>query len=306
MKMTIENLKQNPTTRVAVIGAGTMGSAMARRLLGADMDVRVWSRHSASTTPLVDSGATAFEKAPDAVRDADVVITMLPTYEATSDVMFAERVLGAMKPGSIWVQMATVGVEATERWATKVQMLRPDVNFIDAPVSGSREPAESGQLLILASGTPPASTSLEPIFAALGRKTLWLGPSGAGSRMKLILNTWLAFQTEGAAEAAALARRLGVPASELFDALRDNPLASKYALAKLARMIDEDYHADFTLDWALKDLDLVASAAGAGVAPIAVAIADRWRELVKEGSSGLDVSAARRGLFTQEKQLEVV
>jgi 3-hydroxyisobutyrate dehydrogenase-like beta-hydroxyacid dehydrogenase len=114
--------------------------------------------------------------------------------------------------------------------------------------------------------------------------------------MKLILNTWLAFQTEGAAEAAALAQRLGVPATELFDALRDNPLASKYALAKLARMIDEDYHADFALDWALKDLDLVAHAAGEGVAPIAVAIADRWRGLVRDDSSGLDVSAARRGL----------
>jgi 3-hydroxyisobutyrate dehydrogenase len=190
--------------------------------------------------------------------------------------------------------MGTIGLDATARIAGRLASLRTDVAFVDAPVSGSKGPAESGQLLILASGTP--ASSIEPVFAALGRDTLWLGPAGAGSAMKLILNTWLAFQTEGAAEAAALAERLGVPTAALFDALRDNPLASKYALAKLARMIDEDYDADFALEWALKDLDLVAASAGSGVAPIAGAIAERWRTLANEGSSGLDVSAARRGL----------
>jgi 3-hydroxyisobutyrate dehydrogenase-like beta-hydroxyacid dehydrogenase len=114
--------------------------------------------------------------------------------------------------------------------------------------------------------------------------------------MKLILNTWLAFQTEGAAEAAALAERLGVPDSALLDALRDNPLASRYALGKLSWMIEKDYRADFSLDWALKDLDLVASEAGSGVAAVASVIAERWRGLVLDSSSGLDVSAARLGL----------
>jgi 3-hydroxyisobutyrate dehydrogenase len=114
--------------------------------------------------------------------------------------------------------------------------------------------------------------------------------------MKLVLNTWLAFQTECAAEAAAVAARLGVSTTAMLDALHDSPLASQYALAKLDRMINQDYHPDFALDWALKDLDLVASDGGAEVAPVAVAIADRWRELVRDGSSGLDVSAARRGL----------
>jgi 3-hydroxyisobutyrate dehydrogenase len=295
--MTIGTQDKGLAPLVAVIGTGTMGAAMARRLLGAHMDVHVWARHAASTAALVDLGATSFEESSDAVRDVDVVITMLPTRDATADVMVRAKTLEAMRPGSIWVQMATLGVEATEELAAEILNRRPDVAFIDAPVSGSREPAENGQLLILASGTPAAS--LEPVFAALGRETLWLGPAGAGSAMKLILNTWLAFQTEGAAESAALAERLGVSTAALFDALRDNPLASKYALAKLARMIDEDYHADFALEWALKDLDLVAVSAGSGVAPIAGAIAERWRTLVNEGSSGLDVSAARRGLGAQ-------
>jgi 3-hydroxyisobutyrate dehydrogenase len=137
---------------------------------------------------------------------------------------------------------------------------------------------------------------LEPVFAALGRATLWLGPAGAGSRMKLVLNTWLAFQVEGAAEVAALANHLGVAAFELMDALCGSPLASPYALGKLAKMFEHDDRADFSLDLALKDLDLATSEASAGVVPLAGGIAERWRGLVHNGSSGLDVSAARKGL----------
>jgi 3-hydroxyisobutyrate dehydrogenase len=283
-------------TRVSVIGAGTMGAAMARRLLSAQMDVGVWARHSSSTEPLAEQGATAYEMVTDAVREADVVISMLPTAEATGDVMFDQAVLESLPSGAIWVQMATIGVAPTERLAAESLRLRPDVFFVDAPVSGSRSPAEQGQLLVLASGPSEAKQPLEPVFAALGRATLWLGPAGAGSRMKLVLNTWLAFQTEGAAESAALAETLGVSIAALFDALRDNPLASPYALSKLTKMVEQDFHADFALDWALKDLDLVVSTAGPGVAPIASAIAERWRGLVDHGSSGLDVSAARQGL----------
>jgi 3-hydroxyisobutyrate dehydrogenase len=294
--MTESKIEKDPMPQVAVIGTGTMGAAMGRRLLGAGMDVHIWSRHPASTMPLVGAGATAFETAPDAAKDADVVITMLPTAEVTAQVMFDGQALEAMKPGSVWVQMATIGVDATERMAESARTLHPDIAYIDAPVSGSREPAENGQLLILASGPRAVARSVEPVFGVLGRGTLWLGAAGAGSALKLVLNTWLAFQAEGAAEAAALAERMGVPSSALFDALRDNPLASPYALGKLARMVEQDYHADFSLDWALKDLDLAASAGGTGVVPVASAIADRWRELLHSGSSGLDVSAARHGL----------
>jgi 3-hydroxyisobutyrate dehydrogenase len=303
--MTLQNQNQNqdqkqntkqPMPLVAVIGTGTMGTAMALRLLGAGMEVDVWSRHAKSTMPLVAAGATAYDGASDAVSGADVVITMLPNADITTDVMVDGQVLGAMPPTSVWIQMATIGVEATERLATETRIRRPGVTFVDAPVSGSRVPAENGQLLILASGPPSAAELIQPVFAVLGRATLWLGPAGAGSAMKLALNTWLAFQVEGAAEVAALAEHLEVPTSGLLGALDGNPLASPYALAKLAKMFEQDDHADFSIDLALKDLDLATSEAGAGVAPLAAAIAERWRGLVRSGSSGLDVSAARHGL----------
>ncbi len=192
--------------------------------------------------------------------------------------------------------MATIGVSATLSLYDKARERRPDVGFVDAPVSGSREPAEAGQLLILAGGPDSVRPLLESVFDAIGKKTLWLGPVGAGSRMKLVLNTWLAFQTECAAEAASLAKRLQVDPLRLVEALRENPLASPYAMSKLDRILRGDFHPDFSLDWALKDLELVGADAGTDAAPIAAAIAQRWRTLVENGSSGLDVSAAGRGL----------
>jgi 3-hydroxyisobutyrate dehydrogenase len=296
IEMAIRDRETGRMPQVAVIGTGTMGAAMARRLLSAGTAVRVWSRHATSTTPLVALGAVGYEEASDAASDADVVISMLPTAEATVDVMFGEGALRAMRPDATWAQMATIGVDATDQLAARSEGERADVAFVDAPVSGSRAPAEAGQLLILASGPPAAAEALERVFDVLGRATLWLGLAGTGSRMKLALNTWLAFQVEGAAEAAAVAEHLGVPATALLTALRDNPLASPYALSKLTKMVDQDYDADFALDLALKDLDLVGAAAGVGVAPIAGAIADRWRRLAGDGASGLDVSAARQGL----------
>jgi 3-hydroxyisobutyrate dehydrogenase len=273
-----------------------MGTAMALRLVGSGMQVDVWSRHAASTRPLVAAGATAYDEAPDAVKKADIVITMLPNADITTDVVIGGRVLGAMRSNSVWVQTATIGAIATERLAAEITTERPDITFVDAPVSGSREPAENGQLLILASGPPGAAPLLQPVFEVLGRATLWLGDAGAGSRMKLVLNTWLAFQVECAAEVDALAAHLGVSAPNLIDALQGNPLASPYALAKLTKMLEKDDHADFALDLALKDLDLATSEAGAKAVPLAAAIAERWRGLVQSGSRGLDVSAARKGL----------
>jgi 3-hydroxyisobutyrate dehydrogenase len=256
--------QKEPTPQVAVIGTGTMGAAMARRLLDSGMEVGVWSRHATSMMPLVDLRAIAYGDASDAAQDADVVITMLPTAKVTADVMLTGGALQAMRPGAIWVQMATIGVGSTRGLATQTRRRRPDVAFVDAPVTGTPSNAETGHLMILPSGPQSVEGWLESVLEVLGTAAIWLGPAGAGSRMKLILNRLMAFQTKGAAEVAALAQRLGVGRPALSSALRDNPLGSKYALDQLARLVDQDYHSDFALDWALKDLDVLASVAGVG------------------------------------------
>jgi 3-hydroxyisobutyrate dehydrogenase len=269
---------------------------MAERLLDQGFQVDVWDRTEASAKPLAERGATAHGKPADAMRMAEVVVTMLPTGDAVTDVMLRQDALAGMRPDGIWAQMGTIGLEATEDLIAAVANRRPDVAFVDAPVSGTREPARNGQLTILASGPDRARTTLEPMFNALGQRVLWLGPAGLGTRLKLVLNTWLAFEVEAAAEASAAADRLGVPYESVLAAVRGGPLASGTALARLAKMESSDHSPQFPLEWGLKDLDLTAAATGPEAIPVARAIADRWRVLVGQGAGRLDVSAARLGL----------
>jgi 3-hydroxyisobutyrate dehydrogenase len=286
--------ERHPT--VAVLGTGTMGSATARRLLSAGMAVRAWDREPRAALGLAEAGATAFDDPQDAVSAAPIVLTWLPTSAAVSEVMLGREALETMALGAVWAQMGTIGAEATESLAAEVASHRPDVRFVDAPVSGSRHPAESGELLVLASGPEAARPIVEPVFDVLSRRTLWLGKAGTGSRLKLVLNTWLAFEVEAAAEAAAVATRLGISLDVLATAADGNPLASPLALSKLDKIEKADLSPDFSLEWALKDLELMRASVDAAQAPIAAAIADRWRLLVEQGYGGLDVSAARLGL----------
>jgi|SRR6266850_2530839 len=283
-----------PRPTVALLGAGTMGAGIAERLLDEGFAVDVWNRTPGPAARLAERGATAHASPDEAAAHGDVVVTMLPTGDAVKEVMLEQKTLNAIRPGAVWAQMGTIGVEATDTLRSEVARMRPGVAFVDAPVSGSREPARSGRLVILASGPTAARSSLEPVFQALGR-LVWLGEAGAGSRMKLVLNTWLAFEVEAAAEVAALADRLGVAHTALREAIAGGTLASGVAMTKLAKMETGDYSADFSLEWALKDLDL-ADAAAAEVIPVAGAIAERWRRLVGDGYGGLDISAARIGL----------
>jgi 3-hydroxyisobutyrate dehydrogenase len=284
------------TPHITVIGIGTMGGAFVRRLLGAGLAVTVWSRREDDTAPFVALGATAHGNSHDAVAHADVVLTMLPTPDITREVMLDQGVLAAMAPGATWLQMATIGSVATQQLITATASKRPDVTYVDAPVSGSRQPAEAGQLIILASGPESSEPLLAPVLGALGKSTVWLGAAGVGSQMKLVLNTWLAFQIECAAESLALLEHFHVATDQLVGILSESPLVSPYALAKLKKMIASDYSPDFSLELALKDLTLVESDAGEGPVPIASAIAERWRGLAAQGAGTLDVAAAHQGL----------
>lgn len=290
--------------RVAVLGTGIMGAGMAERLLDQGFVVDVWDRTSAIAVRLGKRRASAHADVAEAVRSADVVITMLATAEAVIDVMLRRGGLEAMRQDGVWAQMATIGVEATESLIAEVAKRRPDVAFVDAPVTGTREPARNGQLTILASGPDPARAILGPVFAALGQRVLWLGPAGQGMRMKLVLNTWLAFEVEAVAEVSATANRLGVSYASLLAAVQGGPLASGTALARLAKMEKSDHSPQFPLEWAVKDLDLTAAAVGARTAPVAGVIADRWRSLVDQGLGRLDVSAARSGLNGDSRQIQ--
>jgi len=283
-------------TVVAVIGAGIMGSAMARNLVAAGLDTRVWDGSPAAAAALADAGATAAASAQDAVRDAAVVITMLPTAAVVESVIFDGDVAAAFAEGSVWAQMGTIGVEATLRTSDLVAANRPGVIFLDAPVSGSKEPARLGQLLILASGPPEAAAAVRPVFDVLGRKTVWLGEVGKGSQVKLVVNAYMSILIEGVAETMELADRLDIGHEQLAEVIEGGPLDAPIAGAKFHKMDRSDFAAEFPLEWALKDVDLAIRTARGETPPLLAALSDQWHTAVAAGLGRQDVSAARLAL----------
>jgi len=286
-------------TRVAVIGTGIMGSAMARNLLKAGLPVTVWDRSAQAVDALAHDGAQKADSAAAAVRDAGVVITMLPTAAVVESVMFGQQVVEAFAPGTVWAQMGTIGVEATEETAARLAKIRPDALFVDAPVSGSKGPAETGQLLILASGPDAAKKPLSQPFAAIGRNTVWLGKAGQGSRLKLVVNAYMSTLIEGVAEAVELARRLDIDVATLGAAIEGGPLDAPIADAKLHKIASGDYAPEFPLEWALKDVDLALEAGDGTGLPLLAALSRQWHAAADAGHGREDVSAARLALEKQ-------
>ena len=154
-----------------------MGAPIARNLLSAGFVVSVWNRTAERAAPLAADGARQASSPAEAAEGADLTLTMLADGDAVNDAMTGpEGALALLQPGSVWIQMATIGDEWTERLGALAT--ENDIQFVDAPVSGSDGPAQEGQLIVLASGPEGTRAQLEPIFDAIGRKTLWLGPAG--------------------------------------------------------------------------------------------------------------------------------
>jgi 3-hydroxyisobutyrate dehydrogenase len=277
---------------VAVLGTGTMGAPIARNLVRARFRVRVWNRTPAKAAALVADGARPASSPAEAAAGADVLITMLTDGAAVEDVMTGPEGAFSMLPsGAIWLQMSTIGVEWSDRFAGLAA--QHDVAFVDAPVSGSSEPAEKGELEILASGAGQVRPRVEPIFDVLGRRTLWLERVGDGSRLKLALNNWLGVLVEGMAETLTLSRALGLDPHLFLKAIGGGPMASDYAMTKGAAMLDADFVPGFPLRHAAKDAELASSAAHQhGVElPLTSALLPVWHDAIGQGHGDDDIAS---------------
>lgn len=281
---------------VAVLGVGLMGHAMAASALRAGIPTIVWNRDPEPTRDLAELGAEVAESAADAARRAAIVVTMVTDADAVVSIARDQGMLAALAPGAIWAQMSTIGVTGIDRVAALVQADRPDVILLDAPVSGSKEPAEHGQLTIFASGSDQARPRVAPLFDALGQRTLWVGPVGAGSRLKLVNNTWIAFECEALAASMALARRLGLDTQMVVDALRAGPLLSPWQEAKLQRIAQNDFSPQFALTLALKDVHLALQAADDGRFTALACLAQEWQQAVDHGLGEQDLTAVTHAL----------
>ncbi len=244
----------NPT--VALLGTGIMGVGMTRNIAKAGLPIRVWNRTRERAEPLGDV-ATVADTVAEAVEDADVVITML--YDADSVAETMEQARGHLRADAIWLQQSTVGVAGTDRLVNLAKDL--GVTFVDAPVLGTKKPAEDGALVILASGPETTQQTLAPVFDAIGSRSMWVGDAGAGTKLKLVANSWVATVLEGIAESLAFARDLGLDPALFLDAVSGGAMDAPYVQLKGKNMLAGNYDPAFTLAGCLKDVDLILAAA---------------------------------------------
>ncbi|GLY65677.1 3-hydroxyisobutyrate dehydrogenase [Amycolatopsis taiwanensis] len=274
---------------VAVLGTGIMGLPMAVSLRRAGLRVRAWNRTTEKARPLAEHGAEVCDSPGQAVAGADFVLTMLADGPAVDQVR--EAVLGS---GAVWIQSSTVGVPWTGRFAEAAG--EAGVPFVDAPVLGTKQPAEQGTLVVLASGPEELRERCAPIFDAIGGRTLWVGPAGAGSRLKLVANAWVLALTNATAESVVLAETLDLDPRLFLDVIGGGSLDVPYAHLKGGAMISREFPLSFATKHALKDAKLVLEAAdGADLAGIRAASA-HLEKAAKAGHGEEDMAAVYFGV----------
>jgi 3-hydroxyisobutyrate dehydrogenase len=248
----------NDQGSVALLGAGsTMGLGMARNLLRAGFGVRAWNRTREKARPLKDDGAEVLDSAQSAVDGADVILTMLSDADAVLSAI--EDAAGGARADAIWLQMSTIGEAGTERCAEVAE--REGLTLIDAPVLGTKQPAEEGKLVVLASGPEASRERVQPIFDAVGQKTIWVGEAGAGTRLKMVANSWVLTVTEGTAEIFALAEGMGLDPQLFLDAIEGGTLDLPYVRMKGKAIMERDFEPSFRLALAAKDARLIEESA---------------------------------------------
>ena len=243
----------NSSLSVAVLGTGLIGAAVARNLARKGFNTRAWNRTAEKAQALAADGVAPFETPADAVRNANVIVTVLKDGPAVNEALAAA--LPGLGKGAIWLQLSTVGGEAIDTLAALAE--ENGIVFYDAPVQGTRQPAEQGKLTILASGPEAGRGIAQSVFDAIGQRTLWVSDMpGASSRLKLALNAFVFALTHGTAETLAIARALGVDPALVIEAVTGGPLDSGYFQGKAAAILKGDYTTSFSVTNGVKDARL--------------------------------------------------
>jgi 3-hydroxyisobutyrate dehydrogenase len=274
--------------RVAVLGTGIMGGPIARRLADAGHDVRAWNRTLERAEGL---GAEAAATPAEAVADAELLVTMLADGP-TVDAIMREAAPAAV-PGAVWAQTSTVGAEWTQRLAALAA--EAGLVYVDAPVLGTRAPAEQGQLVVLLAGPEDARATCAAVLPAIARKLVSLGDEvGSASALKLVLNHWILNSLENLAETVAFAQALGVEPERFLESIAGGGMDMPYAHLKteaiLSGKLDEP---SFTLRLAAKDVELILDAASSAGVDLALARASlaRMSRAIELGHGNEDMAA---------------
>jgi 3-hydroxyisobutyrate dehydrogenase len=236
-----------------------MGAPMARNIAAAGIETWAWNRTPEKAEALAEEGIQVARSPADAAADADAVITMLAHGDAVREVMADEGgALASMRNDAIWLQMSTIGIAATDEMAGLAR--DAGMTFVDAPVLGTKEPAEQGNLVVLAAGPAEAVERCTSVFDAVGSSTIAFDEPGHATRLKLVLNNWVLSLTVATAETVGLAEHLGVDPQRFLDAIRGGNLDSAYAQMKAKMMLERSFDPSFPLGLAAKDARLVLDA----------------------------------------------
>jgi 3-hydroxyisobutyrate dehydrogenase len=279
--------------RIAVLGTGIMGAAMARNLAREGHEVRAWNRSPAKAEPLAGDGIAVAAAPEEAAQDAEVLLTMLLDADATTDP--ARAALGALAPGAVWWQAGTVGVPGAQRLADLAAAA--GVAYVDGPVLGTRAPAEAGQLTVVAAGPDDALDRLAPVFGATAAKVVRTGPPPSASRFKLVLNHWVAGLTTLTGETVRLARALDVDPARFLETIAGGPLDAGYAQLKGRSMLEGTYPTSFSVSNVAKDVRLMLEAAEEADLDLALAPAmlARFEAAERAGHGASDMAAVVEG-----------
>jgi 3-hydroxyisobutyrate dehydrogenase len=244
--------------RVAVLGTGIMGTGMAHSLLRSGLDVTVWNRTRDRAAPLAVAGAYVAGSPPEAVADVDAVITMLWDGDSVAEVM--AEALPAAPDGVLWAQTSTVSLyDAGNRLPALAA--KHGARYVDAPVLGTRQPAEEGRLTVLAAAPEPLRGPVEPVFGAIGARTVWVSERpGDGTRLKLVANSWVATIVAATGQSIALAEGLGLDPRVFLDMMKGSAVDTAYLHLKGEVIIAGQFTPSFAVDGAVKDTELIAAA----------------------------------------------
>jgi 3-hydroxyisobutyrate dehydrogenase-like beta-hydroxyacid dehydrogenase len=264
------------TVTIAFLGVGLMGRPMCLRLLGAGFALRAWNRTPAKAEALREHGAQVHASAADAVRGAQLVISMLEAGPVVAGVI--DAALGALAPGALWIDMSST--QQGEALAFHARLAAHGCRFIDAPVSGGVAGAEAGSLAIMAGGSAADFAQAEPVLAALGRATL-VGPAGSGQVAKLCNQLIVGATLNIVAEALLLAQATGADPAAVRAAIRGGFAESRILDMHGQRMLDRNFMPGGQVKSQLKDLrNVLVAAADAGlVLPLAALVTDAYASI---------------------------
>jgi 3-hydroxyisobutyrate dehydrogenase len=259
-------------SKLGFIGIGAMGNRIAGRLLKSGFRVTVFDRFAAKANALIASGATVAQSISELASESDVVLSSLSNDEAVDDVYTGRRgVLANIRRGSMIIEMSTVS-PLTSREIYRLGVAR-SVTVLDVPVSGSTLAAEHGTLVLLCGGDENSFNAAEPIFNAISQQHFYLGPSGSGNTMKLVVNTLLGVGMQAIAEAIVLGEKAGLDRRRLLEVLSKTAVIAPAHVGKLTKAMDNDYRPQFAMSLMNKDFRLILETATAVHAPMPTAAA---------------------------------